>query len=159
MSAGQILAFGLLGLSYIAIYLGVGLLVTRVLRTFMHVEVMLTLLIQFLLVLVGIFVPWVVQSIALRNADYEDFTLVRVPDPICSLVHLMDTGGGLPPEGFLLLVVVPLLALIVFVLNLPAVAREVQQVRIAKPARVAEEDAELAALKAPTGPVRTSPWD
>lgn len=154
----QILAFGVLGFSYVTIYLGLGLLLVRLLRRFLHVEVLLAVLVQCLLLLVGIFVPWVVQSMYLHDADYEQFSLVRLPDPICSLVHVFDRPS-LPAEAFLLLTVVPAAGLIVFVLNLPAVAREVQQVRIAKPKRVAEEDAELAAQKAPPEPARISPWD
>jgi hypothetical protein len=158
VDTGQILAFGVLGLSYVTVYLGTGLLLTRLLRCFLHVEVLLTVLLQCLLGLMGLFVPWVVQSMWLGDPNYEHFTWIRVPDPLCSLVHLLGRYG-LPPEAFLLLVVIPGCALIVFVLNLPAVAREVQQVWIAKPQRVAEEDAELAAQKAPPQPLRTSPWD
>jgi hypothetical protein len=158
LDGGQILAFGVLGVSYITIYLGIGLLLTRLLRRFTRVEVLLTLLIQCLLVLMGLFLPYVVQSFVLQNPHYEEFTLVRMPDPICSLVQVVDRSS-LPSEVYLLLVMVPMFALIVFLLNLPWVAREVRQVRIAKPERVAEEDAELAAQKAPAGPVRTSPWD
>jgi len=158
VDSGQLLAFGVLGLSYVTIYLGVGLLLTRLLRLFLRVEVLLTVLLQCLLVLLGLFVPWVVQSLWLRNPDYEYFTWIRLPDPLCSLIHVFD-GFSLPADALLLLVVVPGLALIVFVLNLPAVAREVQQVRAPKPQRVAEEDAQLAAEKAPTEPARTSPWD
>ena len=44
-------------------------------------------------------------------------------------------------------------------MNLPGVVREVRYVRIARPSRVAEEDAELAARSHPAEPVRTSPWD
>jgi hypothetical protein len=158
VNAGQILAFSVLGLSYITIYLGLGLLLTRLLRWFLHVEVLLTVLLQCLLVLLGIFVPWVAQSLWLRDPDYVRFTWMRIPDPLCCLIHVMDRPS-LPPEVPLLLVVVPGVALIVFVLNLPTVAREVQQVRIAKPKRVAEEDAQLAAQKAPAEPPRLSPWD
>jgi hypothetical protein len=154
----QILAFGVLGLSYVTIYLGAGLLLTRLLRLFLRVEVLLTVLLQCLLVLLGLFVPWVVQSLWLRNPDYEYFTWIRLPDPLCSLVHVFD-GRSLPADAFLLLVVLPGVALIVFVMNLPAVAREVQQVRAPKPQRVAEEDAQLTAEKAPSEPARTSPWD
>jgi hypothetical protein len=188
----QILAFGVLGLSYVTIYLGVGLLLTRLLRLFLRVEVLLTVLLQVLLVLLGLFVPWVVQAIAIGDPNYASFTWVeaphwvgrlielftrflvgghsvtgvsslpmiplRAPDPICCLAHIFD-GRNLPADALLLMVIVPGLALIVFVLNLPAVAREVHQVRAPKPQRVAEEDAQLAAEKAPPQPIRTSPWD
>jgi hypothetical protein len=158
IDARQMLTFGVLGLSYVTVYLGVGLLLTRLLRCIVRVEILLTVLLQCLLTLVGLFVPWVVQSMWLRDPDYFRFTWTRVPDPLCSLTHVMGRSG-LPPEALVLLVVVPGFALLILLLNLPAVAREVQQVRIAKPQRVAEEDAELAAQKAPHTPARTSPWD
>lgn len=156
----QILTFGILGVSYVVIYLGVGLLLVRALRRFVYVGVPLSAMLQLLLVLVGMFVPWLVQSTwpGSRGSDYLDYTWVRTADPVCSLVHVV-ARPALPTEAPLLLTVVPGLAVVVFLLNLPAVVREVQQVRAPKPQRVAEEDAELAARKAPPQLVRTSPWD
>ncbi len=158
LDSAQILAFGALGLSYVAFYLGVGLLLTRLLRRFVQVEVLLTVLLQCLLVLLGLFLPWVVQSVWLGNPDYEHFTLIRAPDPVCCLAQVVGRRG-LPADAYSLLAVVPAFALLVFVLNLPFVVREVQQVRIASPRRVAEEEAELAAQKAPPQVARVSPWD
>jgi hypothetical protein len=89
-----------------------------------------------------------------RNLDYH---LMHITNPFWSTAVVADRPG-VPPEGYVLLVVVPMAALLVFLLNLPGVAREVRQVRVAKPKRVAEEDAALAAKKAPPQPVRTSPW-
>jgi hypothetical protein len=47
----------------------------------------------------------------------------------------------------------------VFLLNLPGIVREVRFVRLPKPKRVAEEDAEQAALLHPPQPIQISPWD
>jgi hypothetical protein len=60
--------------------------------------------------------------------------------------------------GAWLVTVLPLVALIIWGLNLPSLARELLQTHEAKPQRVAEEDVELyAARTAPQGPA--SPWD
>jgi hypothetical protein len=64
-----------------------------------------------------------------------------------------------PGQIGVLLIVVPLTAMIVFALNLPGIIREVRHVRVDKPLRVAEEDAELSAAKQPPQPIRRSPWD
>jgi hypothetical protein len=52
---------------------------------------------------------------------------------------------------------IPLAAGVVFLLNLPALRRELAYVRVAKPQRVVQEEADLAP-PAPE-PVPESPWD
>lgn len=162
---GTILPFGVLGFSYIVVYLGLGLLLVRVLRKFTHVGLVLSVLMQVLLLLLGSGVPLIIHLMSpeLRNLDYS---LVHVTDPIWSLAYLLDSSfgrGGIPfalsPDIYVLLLVIPLAALIVLLLNLPGVAREVRHLRIAKPKRVAEEDAQVLAVKRPPRPVKTSPWD
>jgi hypothetical protein len=49
-------------------------------------------------------------------------------------------------------------ALGIFLANLPSIAAEVRHVRIAKPLRVAQEDA-LAAAQAAPPRAKTNPWD
>lgn len=153
-----VLAFGTLGACYIIFYLGVGLLLVRLGRTISPVGIQASVLIQILLLLAGCGVPYVVQMMmpSLRNADY---TLMQISNPLWTVSHLTEgcfLGGSPPPEMPVLLVVLPLAALVVFLLNLPGVVREIGRVRIALPARVAEEDA---AQTPPKLPVRTSPWD
>ncbi|MEE8452283.1 MAG: hypothetical protein V3R99_10225 [Thermoguttaceae bacterium] len=155
--ASTIIAFGILGLSYITIYLGLGLLVVRLFRRFTYVGVLLTALTHILLLMIGCGIPAIIHMMSsdLRHLDYS---LLQIPSPLWTLPYIADRSG-LPPEAPLLLAVVPLAALIVFALNLPGVAAEVRHVRLAKPRRVADEDAELSAELAPPAPVRTSPWD
>jgi len=152
-----ITVFGILGLSYITIYLGLGLLVVRLFRRFTYVGVLLTALTHVLLMMIGCGIPATVHlmSSQLRHLDYS---LLQITSPLWTLTYIADRSS-LPPETPLLLAVVPLTALIVFALNLPGVAAEVRHVRLAKPRRVADEDAELGAELAPPAPVRTSPWD
>jgi hypothetical protein len=54
--------------------------------------------------------------------------------------------------------VVPAVAIVVLLANLPGVAAAVRHVRIAKPTRVAQEDAFIESQRAPP-PVPTSPFD
>ena len=58
-----------------------------------------------------------------------------------------------------IVVLITTLGASLFLLNLPGVIREIDQVRIAKPQRIVEEDAELATAFAPTEPAKSSPWD
>ena len=82
----------------------------------------------------------------------------QIPNVFWTLVYVGDKSS-LPSETPVLMIVVPLAALVVFLLNLPGVIQELEQVRIAKPARVAQEDAELEAKRRPPKPIRKSPWD
>ncbi len=155
-----LLPFGVLGCSYIVIYLGVGLMLVRLLRKFTFVGMMLSVLLQILLLLLGAGLPTIVHmmSAELRGQAY---CLVHVTNPIWTLGYLIDRPTAWANTRYydVLLAVVPAAAVIVFLLNLPAVAREVRHVRIARPKRVAEEDAQLSAAKRPPKPVKTSPWD
>jgi hypothetical protein len=149
--------FALLGLAYLTAYLGIGLLLLRLLRKVTHVGVLLAALIHFLLILLGVFAPMVIQQ--LRNEWYGGtYTYLQITDPFWTMSHLSE-GSTTMDERVLLLLLVGTAAAVVFLLNLPAVAREVQQVRVERPRRVAEEDAVVAAIKSPPKPVRSSPWD
>ncbi|MBN2473304.1 MAG: hypothetical protein JXB62_01750 [Pirellulales bacterium] len=156
-TAGTTLPFGILGFSYATFYLGLGLLVIRLLRRFTHVGILLAALVQVLVLLLGCGVPMIIYMLSTYWYD-ADYSLLQITNPFWSLMHVVDRSA-LPPEGYVLLAIVPLAALLVFVLNLGGIVREVRNVRIAKPRRVAEEDAELAAVKVPPEPVKKSPWD
>jgi len=157
-AAAIVLTFGVLGLAYVTIFLGVGLLLIRLGRKLSQVGILSSLLIQVLLLVSACAVPAVIQMMSpkLRNADY---TLLQVSNPFWTLMHVADRRT-LPPDASLLLLLVPAAAGCVLLLNLPSVARELSRVRIAKPQRVAEEDAQQAAARRPPAPPgRTSPWD
>jgi len=153
----SVLAFSVLGASYVTFYLGLGLLIIRLLRRVTVVSILLAALIQILLLLLGTAVPLVTQLLLpdLRDAKY---TLLQLPNPFWSLAYVADRST-LSPEVPILLAVVPLAALAVFLLNLRALIAEVQRVRVERPQRVAEEDAQIAARNAPPEPIHTSPWD
>ncbi|MFC1596943.1 ABC transporter permease [Planctomycetota bacterium] len=156
--SARLLVLGVLIGAYVTAYLGIGLLVIRMLHRFGRVVMFLGVLIQLLLVLAGCAVPAVLQTMA--GGYYYDtgYSLLHVTNPFWTLYHVVD-DPTLPLDAGAILLLVPLTAVVVFLLNLPWVVREVREVRVAKPRRVAEEDAELAAQAAPPQPVRTSPWD
>jgi hypothetical protein len=145
-------------ISYLAFYLGLGLLLVRLLRKFAHVPLFLTLLLQVLLLMLFTFVPLIIHMMSpgLRHLDYM---ILHVLNPFWTMTELADRPlSGSSLWGVEAVYIVPILAMIVFVLNLPSVAREVARVRIDRPKRVAEEDAHLEAARVPA-PAPLSPWD
>ena len=131
--ASMALAFGVLGLAYVTIFLGVGLLLIRLARKLSRVGILSSLLIQAMLLTIACAVPAIIQmtSPKLRNADY---TLLQITNPFWTLLHVAGRRT-LPPDTPVLLLLVSAAALLVFLLNLPGVARELSRVRIAKPER------------------------
>ena len=154
--AEQLLAFTGLGIGYVVLYLGLGLLAVRLLRRLTYVGLMLALVVHPLLVLTGIFVPLVIYWMS--ELRYMDYSLLHVTNPFWSMVEIVDRRR-IDGEMTALLILVLGGAAIVAALNLPAIVRELRHVRIAKPKRVAAEDAEREALRAPPKPEPKSPWD
>ncbi len=154
----RVMTFGVLMVAYLTIYLGIGLLIIRLLHRFGQVAMLLGVLIQILLVAAGCTVPVVVDTMRSRPFFESGYSLLHISNPFWTLIHVGESGI-LPVETAALVIMLAAASLAVFIANLPWVVREVREVRIAKPWRVAEEDAELAAPKVPPPPVRTSPWD
>jgi hypothetical protein len=150
-----ILAFGTLAFSYIIFYLGLGRLVIALLRRVTQVTLVLAVLLQVLFVLAGCGIP---LSIHLMMPDLRnDYSLIEITNPLYSLSEVMQVHD-FTFDVVVLLVVVPLAALGAFLANVPGIVFAVRQVRIAKPKRVAQEDAEIAATLAPP-PGPSSPFD
>ncbi|MEX0643433.1 MAG: ABC transporter permease [Pirellulales bacterium] len=142
-----------IGWGYIVAYLGLGLIVVTALRKIALVTMLGCVLIHFLLVLAGSGIPMAFQmmSVELR---YVDYSYLQIANPFWSLIHLAN--GGMATEGNVLVIVVPAAALCMLLLNLPAVVREVQRVRISPPTRVVEDEAALHPLPQDRP---KSPWD
>lgn len=147
----------LIATSYLAIYLGLGKLILAVVARFGEVRLAARVLVHVLLLLAGGGIPWVVQitNPQTRNLGY---TLLQTSNPVWTLWEYCIGGGATAAANHVLIFVLLAAALVVWGLNLPSLAAELKQVRIPKPARVAEEEA-LAVASVATGPVRTSPWD
>jgi hypothetical protein len=155
MSQSMTFAFGVLAFSYVVLYLGIGRLLIALLRRVTHVTLVLAVLLQVLLVMAASGIP---LSIHLMTPDIRnDYSLIEISNPFYSLYEVIDSNF-FSFEVVALVTVIPLAAGVVFLSNLPSIVFAVNQVRIAKPTRVAEEDAELAALHAPP-PGPSSPFD
>jgi hypothetical protein len=154
-SRSVMFAFGVLAFSYIVVYLGVGRLIIALLRRMTHVTLVLAVLLQVLFVMAGTGIP---LSIHWMMPDFRgDYSLIEITNPFYSLGEVMR-ARDFTFEVVTLLTVVPLAAAVMFLVNVPGIVFAVRQVRIEKPKRVVEEDAELEALRAPP-PGPTSPFD
>jgi hypothetical protein len=152
----RVLEASVIATSYLGIYLGLGKLILAAVRRYDETRLSLRVLVHLLLGLAGGGIPWVIQITypPTRNLGY---TLLQITNPVWTLWECC-ARGGLPPTGAALMLVLPLAALLVGLLNMPSLLAELRQVRISKPPRVAEEDRALAAARAPE-PARSSPWD
>jgi hypothetical protein len=91
------------------------------------------------------------MSIEMR---YLDYSYLQIANPMWSLIHVAN--GGAFTDGNVLVLVVPAAAICILLLNLRKVIRELQQVRIAPPPRVVEDEA---VLHPPPEMRPQSPWD
>jgi hypothetical protein len=146
--------FFLLALGYVVFYLGIGNLLTRLLRFVLNVTIVNVVLLNVLLVIAGCGIPELIRL----SFDYHEhgYTLLHVTNPFWTLETVeRSSGGGLAGAAILLVLTG---AAIVFLLNLLYAVPEVRLVRIAKPQRIVEEDELLAPSKTmPAQP--SSPFD
>ncbi|MEX2317821.1 MAG: hypothetical protein WD669_11755 [Pirellulales bacterium] len=149
----QIVYLTFVGWGYLVVYLGVGLLLISALRRVATVSMMAGVLVQLLLLIGGSGIPWTLQMMSsdLRELDYS---FLQITNPFWTITHL--AARGLPLDARMLLLIVSAAAICVLLLNLPGVIRELREVRIALPARVAEDELALHPLPAPEP---TNPWD
>ncbi len=142
--------------AYLMIYLGLGRLIVLGIRRHFRVEVTLVVCLHVLLLLAGSLTPWLIK-ISLDSFRYSDFALYEITNPFAVLAEI---GGPqrLASERLLVMALVSGLALLVFGFNLPSIAAEVGKVRLARPARVLEEDAALRPAT-PEQPTYVSPFD
>jgi hypothetical protein len=150
--ADEVTLLLILGWSYLVAYLGLGMIVVGALRRVAEVTMLASVLVHFLVLLAGSGIPSVVQAMSVEMRDL-DYSFMQVTNPFWSLSHVAD--GGMP-EGYVLVLIVPATAICMLLLNLRGVVRELQQVRIAPPARVLADEAEL---HPPPEAQPTNPWD
>lgn len=153
LSSGDLAYLLIIGLGYGVFYLGLGLVVVTALRKIALVTMFGCVLINFLLVLAGSGIPMAVQMMSIDLRDVE-YSYIQIANPFWSLAHLAD--GGMSMDGGVLVFWVPAAAICMLLVNLPAVARELQRVRVAAPARVLEDEA---ALHPEPQERPKSPWD
>lgn len=154
-SFDKVLSFILAGYAYIVIYLGLGRLIVRVLQRIAPVGIALSVLVQILLLVAGCGIPLIIYLMS-PNRGFG-YTLLQITNPVWTLVEVVEGGTGAGTAELALMMLIPT-ALVIFLTNLPSIAAEVRHVRIAKPLRVAQEDA-LAAAQAAPPRAKTNPWD
>ncbi len=154
---GEVSEACIVATSYLAIYLGLSKLILAAIRRYDEVRLTVRILVSVLLLMIGAGGPWVLQitNPATRNADY---TLMQITNPVWTLWEYCVDGGIPVQVGSWLATLLPVAAVVIWGCNLPSIARELTQRRVAKPVRVAEEDAQLAKTAAEV-PGPTSPWD
>jgi hypothetical protein len=148
-----------LGMSYLAIYLGISRLILRAIGKFSAATVALRVLIPIFMVLVGTLVPVTIQfSIpALRS---EDYLALQASNPFWTLSEVFSMSPATNIWSTLMILLIT--GIVVFAINLPSVAEEVRQLRIQPPKRVIEDDGEIDAKAQADGEAeggKTSPWD
>lgn len=147
------LTFGLTMLLYLTAYLGLTRLIMMLLRRAGWGTMFMSLLVNILLILLGCGVP---LSIHLMEPVWRgDYSLIEISNPFWTLVEMF--GDKLPIRDQLkVMALLGAPAGLLLLLNLPSIAREVQQVRAAKPRRVVEDDR---SLQPAAEPERKNPWD
>lgn len=141
----------LLSGAYLTFYLGVGRWVLALFGQFGPLAPVTRVLVYAVLLFVGTIVPLTVQM-TLPGFRYDGYTALQATNPFWTLAEAVDHTPTY--DIWITLLIIGVAALVVFVLNLPAAAREVRQVRIAAPIRVVEETA-----PPPAPHVQSNPWD
>lgn len=157
LSTQCLLTTSVLEVAYVIVFLGVGQLMVRLARRISEVRLALSILFQILLLTLGCALPLAIEM-SLDRGMVRGYSLLHITNPFWTLMHV-GAGGSLPTDGELIVALVSGTAVLVFALNLPGVIREVRYQRVAAPQRVAEEDAQLEALRHPPQPIQISPWD
>jgi hypothetical protein len=147
------IAVALLILGYLIIYLGVGNLLLRVLRKFTAVNLATSVLVNMLLLLGGWGIPAIIDPYRFGVTPYH---LGHLTDPFWTCIATFDPRTG-ADSATLLWILLPIAAA-VFLINLVYTAKEIQEERVAPPARVLEEDAAKIATQ-PALPQSTNPWN
>jgi hypothetical protein len=153
-SLDKVLNFIIAGYAYVVIFLGLGRLIVRVLQRVAPVGIALSVLVQILLLVAGCGIPLTVYLMSPHRG--LGYSLMHITNPVWTLVEMVD-GPGIGYEPLVQFLLVGTGTLI-YLVNLPGIAAEVRHVRVAKPLRVAQEDALAAAQSAPPR-AKTNPWD
>jgi hypothetical protein len=136
---GRIGMFIVLGVSYVIFYLGFGKLLVGFLRPMLSTGFISGMAVQLLLLLLGTGVPLIIHGFSSQRG--LGYTLLQITNPFWTLSESFRTQPGISSDLAAACYLVPLLAVVALVLNLPSVLREVRQIRIAAPPRVLQDEA------------------
>jgi len=150
----QLVTFLWLGFCYVAIYLGIARLIILAIRRYTEVGMLFAVLVQILLVLAGTMGPLLIQA----WLGVRDYSLLQISNPLWTLMEVLwFRFNGILPQLPVLVLVLPMTAFLVLLLNVRSIGRELRQLRVDAPQRVQEEEALLHPQPQPE-PYR-SPWD
>lgn len=152
----DLLLFSLLLCSYVAIYLGIGRLITILLRQYLYFGLLLPFLLTVIMVILGAVLPLFLQAwmVGFNSLDYS---LLQATNWAWTLVEAVD--GDLLVKAFPVPILIVLAAGAVFLVNLGVAAKEVEETRAATPQRVVEDELELHPQLAVVEEKPKSPWD
>ncbi len=146
----------LVATSYLVIYLGLTRLILMAVRRYDEVRLSVRFLTGVLLVMFLGGGPWVLQ-IANPQTRNLNYTLLQATNPIWTLSEYCMYNGPPAGAGEVLVIVLPLAGALIWALNLPSIAGQLNARRVEMPERVVEEDRALAtAALRPVGPA--NPW-
>ena len=154
-TSDQLFFFFVIGWSYVVLYLGLGRLLIGFVRRFVFVSLTAGFLVHVILLLVGTGGPQILAYMSSSSAFNSQYTLLHMTNPVWTLMTLLDRNVA-AVEAWTVLIVIGSAAFIVLLLNLRAVAVEIQHHRRTLPSRVAEDEAQLHP-EPEAGP--TNPWD
>ncbi len=140
---------------YLTAYLGLGRLIVLGLRKFMQVGVVASLLLNLIVFAIGSLIPFVIEMVLFQGFRNAPSMYLQMTSPIYVVAAVADgivSGSQLLPH----VAIVAVVALVIFLCNLPSVIREIRQQRVAAPVRVQEE--EQAAAPEPVQ-VASNPFD
>jgi hypothetical protein len=149
----EVVLTSVLGVGYLAGYLGAGRLAIIGLQRLAPVSMVGCFLVQVLVALAGCSLPYVVETLSdqVRVANY---TLLQIPSPVWVFRRMLSAGLS-PSQELATLASVLAVGGALFLVNMSLAGAEARQRRVAAPRRVLEDDLELSP---PVGPRVTSPW-
>jgi hypothetical protein len=151
------LLLSMMCVSYVAAYLGVGRLLLLFVRRFVWGGLAMAFVIQIFLAAMGAVLPFLIQLMALGVTYADEYTLLQTTNWAWTLYAVADEEiVGVDNWVY---VIVPMIALGVFLLNLAFAAREVAAEREQTPQRVVEDELQLHPEKAPKPVGPQNPWD
>jgi len=147
---------GLLIVSYVVGYLGIARLLILLMRKVTHAGLLHSFIVVVFLAIGSSLGPFFLQLV-ISDFTETGYTLLQIPNWAWSIYELTDNGFT-PEISAGTLIVAPLCAALVFIINLATCTGEVSVDRIATPQRVVDDEIELHPEKAPKTPEPTDPW-
>ena len=136
-TSGEI-AFGLLILAYLTLYLGLGRLVIMGLRRFVPVPFIAAVSLQVLLVLGITSAPFLLMT--MMDWDDQFYVWYQATNWVWTLSEILEYGGNWTRERTIAVSLVVGFAILIFLANLFLLASEVTRTRIATPRRILEDE-------------------